>query len=121
MPEKKRRPSAVSNNDRLLDAKDHYNLDAAIREIGGFGIYQYLLVTCLIIMRNGGNYMYYSFGLLIMQNDYLCRNTPDELWATCSVDEMCTATGAKFESKVDINGYQYVYNWLNEMDMVCAP
>jgi hypothetical protein len=63
-------------------------------------------------MRNGGNYLYYGFGHLTMDNDFLCRNSPTEEWAACTQPEACANNGGLFESKIDIDSYNYVENWL---------
>jgi hypothetical protein len=114
--------SREQSGSRLLNDEVHFNLDQAIKEVGGFGIYQWLLVTCLIIMRNGGNYLYYGFGMLIMENDYLCRTSPDDQWAACTLAEVCSAPEiGPFEHKIDVTSFNYVRNWLLQMDMECAP
>lgn len=40
------------------------NLDMALEKVGGFGRYQWLLLFCMMITRNSGNYLYYTFGQL---------------------------------------------------------
>ena len=50
-----------------------YDLERAFEDMGGFGRFQWLSTIFLTIARNGGNYMYYGFAFLTMEQLYLCR------------------------------------------------
>jgi hypothetical protein len=68
----KKKPIDDSQTTSLMTENAGYNMDKALKQIGGFGLYQWLLVLALTVLRNGGNYLYYGFGFLTMQQEYLC-------------------------------------------------
>ena len=47
-----------------------YDLEKAFEEMGGFGKFQWLATFFLTIARNAGNYMYYGFAYLTMEQMY---------------------------------------------------
>ena len=47
-----------------------YELERAFEDMGGFGRFQWLATIFLTIARNGGNYMYYGFAYLTMEQFY---------------------------------------------------
>ena len=51
---------------------ERYNLDSAYAKIGAFGTMQWMLTFVTSILRNSGNYIYYTFAYLILEQHYLC-------------------------------------------------
>ncbi len=49
------------------------DLSKALDLMGGFGRFQGLAIFSLALTRNSGNYFYYPFAYLMLQQLYLCR------------------------------------------------
>jgi len=52
---------------RLGEERKKFNLDLAFKEVGGFGFAQTLALLCFSILRNSGNYLFYSFPYLTLK------------------------------------------------------
>lgn len=101
-----------------------YNLEQAFEEMGGFGRFQWFSTFFLTIARNAGNYMYYGFAYLTMEQMYLCRFDPSQPFESCSAEEViCPALSRGDENlqyEVDQSYEYYLNNWYVQMDLVCA-
>lgn len=100
-----------------------FDLDHAFEMVGGFGRFQWLATIALTIARNGGNYMYYGFAYLTMEQMYTCQAAADKPYMTCSAEEdICPslATDQPLSYRVDDSYLYYLNNWYVQMDLVCA-
>ena len=83
--------------------------------MGGFGRYQWIATFFLTLVRNGGNYMYYGFAYLTMQQMYECRYSEADPFTTCSAKaEICPALEsdvASIQYQVDTTYEYYMDNW----------
>jgi hypothetical protein len=100
------------NNKQLKESiqsidRENYTVDRALKQIGGFGRFQTLSLICLTVMRNGGNYLYYGFSFLTMEQSYLCRSETSQDWESCS--NVCIE-GVEFVA--DTSSPDYVENWM---------
>ena len=62
-----KKPLDDRHNASLINEKSSYNMDQALKQLGGFSVFQWILVLALTVVRNGGNYLYYGFGFLTLQ------------------------------------------------------
>jgi len=53
-------------------SRGKYNLDMALKQIGGFSRYQYVATLALMVARNSGTYIYYPFAYLVMPQKFVC-------------------------------------------------
>ena len=80
----------------------HYDLEKAFEEMGGFGKFQWLATLFLTIARNAGNYMYYGFAYLTMEQMYRCRFSPDDPFTSCEAESViCPALGEAGDSTIE--------------------
>jgi len=47
-------------------------MDLALSELGGFGKFQLLMTICMMVARNSGGYLFYTFALLTAQQTFVC-------------------------------------------------
>ena len=85
---------------------------------------QWMLTFVTAVLRNSGNYMYYTFAYLILQQQFLCSdpNWDDSSFRVCPNSEICEARQNPSSSllyKVDTSYEYYFENWYIEMDLVC--
>ena len=92
--------------------------------MGGFGRFQWISTIILTLARNGGNWIYYGFVFLTMEQMYLCRFDENDPFQSCSAEEqICPAIEDGIESmeyKVDTSYAYYLNNWYVQMDFVCT-
>ena len=96
-----------------------YTIESALNEVGGFGRFQWLALIVMMITRNGGNYMYYAFAYLTMEQMYECKFGDSAGFESCSAEEdICpvldgTDPLAKqdLEYRVDKSYDYYLNNW----------
>ena len=99
------------------------NLNMAIERVGEFGRSQWLLTFVTCIARSAGNYLFYPFAYLVLEQHYLCKHEDGAVnYEFCPREEICAkSTESPFEYQID-TGYQYyINNWFVEMDLVCTP
>ena len=101
-----------------------YDIERAFEEMGGFGRFQWLVSIFLTITRNCGNWMYYGFAYLTMEQMYVCQFEEDGPYVSCSAEEdICSASDSGQELlgyKVDTDYDYYFNNWFVDMDLVCV-
>ena len=51
---------------------ERYNLELAYEKVGSFGRMQWTLAFATCVTRNSGNFIYYCFAYLTLQQFYLC-------------------------------------------------
>jgi hypothetical protein len=63
-------------------------------------------------MRNSGMYMYYGFGFLTLEQNYICKN--ENLTESCSAEKICQMLNnhqvVNFE--IDKTHSNYLSNWI---------
>ena len=91
------------------------DVETAFKITGGFGRFQIFATIAMCLALNGGNYLYYAFAYLTLEQKYECRFDPSEAFQACSADEViCPAleSGAQgFEYRVDTSYEFYLDNW----------
>lgn len=102
-----------------------HTLEHAYEEMGGFGRFQWFSTIMLVIARNSGNFMYYGFAYLTMEQMYLCRFDPSMPFESCSAKEViCPALSSgneQLEYEVDESYEYYLDNWFVQMNLICTP
>ena len=101
---------------------ERYNLDQAYTKIGSFGPMQWMLTFVTSVFRNSGNYIYYTFAYLILEQQYLCSWGGQD-YQSCSNEDICLAQEAQQTDllyKVDESYKYYFNNWFTELDLVCV-
>ena len=85
---------------------------------------QWLTAFVLTISRNSGNFIYYGFAYLVLEQFYQCRYGPHDEFMSCSAEEeICPALEENvpgFQYQVDTTYEYYINNWYVQMDLVCA-
>ena len=61
------------DDSQLLKQPKSFTVNSALNHIGGFGWFQTLALIFLTILRNGGNYLFYGFGFLTLEQTYRCK------------------------------------------------
>ena len=103
------------------------NLDTAFQKVGEFGRMQVLLTFVTAVFRNTGNYMYYTFAYLVLEQKFLCRDPNgwgEPEFESCPVSDICEARDdpdSELQFKVDTSYEYYFENWYTEMDLMCVP
>lgn len=103
-----------------LNTEKPYTLERAFQETGGFGIFQFISILCLALLRNSGMYFIYAFGYLTLQQQFLCSKSNG--FEQCSVkDAICPALerGEHIEYKIDTGYEYYLNNWVQQMELTC--
>ena len=59
----------ITHETTLRDHKK-FNVDMALKEVGGFGIFQALVTIVCALIRNSGMYFYYGFVYLTLEQKY---------------------------------------------------
>jgi hypothetical protein len=81
------------------------------------------MLIVLSFVRNFGNFIYYSFTFLILEQQYKCRFGPADAFEVCSKeDTICPALEAGtpgLEYQIDTSYVNYLWNWYAEMDLLC--
>ena len=101
---------------------ERYNLDQAYAKIGS-GRMQWMLIFVTSIFRNSGNYVYYTFGYLILEQKFVCSWEGGD-FSTCKNEDICLAQESgdiDFVYRVDESYKYYFNNWFTEMNLVCIP
>jgi len=91
--------------------------------MGGFGRFQWLAIISLILSRNCGNYPYYTFAYMTLEQLYQCSYDSTELFSACSVEsDICPslANGTPIEFQIDTSYDYYLDNWYVQMDLMCS-
>lgn len=109
------------SNSQSINANKKYNMDLALKEAGGWGKLQSILLVCCALIRNGGMYLVYLFAYLTMEQKYLCRTTADGTYDSCSNEMICELrqNGGFVQYKQDTSYEFYLENWYAQMDMMC--
>ena len=97
------------------------DLDTAFKQMGGFGRFQWLATFSLCLSRNSGNYLYYCFAYLTLEQMFECKAVDGQFEACTASEQICPARalGTDLEFRVD-NSYEYhLQNWYLEMDLLC--
>jgi len=67
-----------------------------------------------------GSQIMYNFGFLTNRQVYLCRESPDSEWESCSSEYACTGSQSPlFEYKPDYEHQSFTNNLFTDRDMVC--
>ena len=123
------RTQKVMNQNQSLDSSHErapagmYDIEAAFEEMGGFGKFQWIATVALVLARNGGNFMYYGFAYLTMEQMYQCRSSPNLPYSTCSAEnDICPSldSDSPLDYRVDTSYEYYLNNWYVQMDLVCV-
>ena len=95
--------------------------------MGGFGRFQWIATVAMTAARNSGNFLYYAFAYLTLEQMFECRIDPSQPFATCSAEEVICPIlkgdqASMLEYRVDTSYKYYLDNWygLGQMDLVCA-
>ena len=90
--------------------------------MGGFGRFQWLATALLCLTRNSGNFFYYTFGYMTLEQIYKCSFDSGDTFSACSIKEdICPAlaNGFPIEFQVDTSYDYYLNNWFVQMDLMC--
>jgi hypothetical protein len=66
-------------------------------------------------MRNAGNYLFYGFGYLTLQQTYHCKSGESDDWGQCTQQAICENVTPNFEFAVDRTDPDHIENWVQEM------
>ena len=99
-----------------------YNVDLAIKQVGGFGRYQFLVTLIMALFRNAGQSIVYGVPTLVAQQEYLCRTEPGEPMLPCQTSDICALreSGGFVEYEADKEALGYLDAWEIEMDLMCV-
>ena len=114
-----------TNEEHTIEEDHHrYDIESAYAEMGGFGKFQWLTAITLTLARNGGNWMYYGFAYLTMEQMYKCQFEAGGPFVSCSAEEQICPALAREEGlvqyQVDTTYEYYLDNWYVQMDLVCT-
>ena len=94
----------------------------AYSKVGNYGRIQWILTFVTSVFRNSGNYIYYTFAYLVLEQQFVCTTSGSDSFKVCSTEEICAERNladSKLLYKVDVNYYYYFNNWFLEMDLLC--
>ena len=104
----------------MLRQPGSFTVSSALKFVGGFGRFQVLAIICLTIMRNAGNYLFYGFGYLTLQQTYICKAGDSDIWGHCTQQVICENVATNFEFAVDKSDPDHIENWVQEMGIQCT-
>ena len=110
-------PQTETNTEgnRSVEVPMNMDVETAFNITGGFGRFQLLATIAMCLAMNGGNYLYFAFAYITLEQKYECRFDPSEAFKPCDADTViCPAldSGVEgFEYRVDTSYEFYINNW----------
>jgi len=83
------------------------------------GFFTFFVVLVMALNLNAGSYLLTNLAFLIKSQNYLCLDSSTQSYYPCSAEHICRSESITYE--VDRTAPDYIYNWIEELDLVCAP
>jgi MFS family permease len=97
-------------------------LDDAMIASGGFGKYQWFLLSFYIMAFTSANFLLYNIDPLTDDPVYLCEveGTEPPEYYDCTAEEICESNFT-IPYKIDTDNVDSLDNWVETLDLMCVP
>eukprot|EP00347_Sterkiella_histriomuscorum_P019689 403340662 len=112
LPENKNQQLEGSHKSTAIPDGITYN--EALVLAGGFGFFQYLACTTLIMIYMSTGYIFYSLAYLELFPDYRCKDGK----LPCDRNSACAHDGRLIE--IDWTSPRSLHNWIEKLDIECV-
>ena len=92
------------------------------RTAGGCGIFQLLMVICVIATANSGDPLLFTIGFLTKNPNYFeCNNNNQGEWKSCTREYVCQSNLSTDNYRPLKNDSEYIDNWssADKMNLLC--
>lgn len=104
----------------IVQAEKAYSLDDIITLAGGFGRFQWLMMTFYIMSFWSANFVLYNIDYLTQKPIYLCETEPgSDVYDICTWEEICVDDPPNY--KIDWSNPNSLNNWSQTLDLLCVP
>lgn len=104
----------------IVQAEKAYSLDDIITLAGGFGRFQWLMMTFYVMSFWSANFVLYNIDYLTQKPTYLCEAKPGSGdYQSCSWHDICVENPPKY--KIDWDDPNSLNNWSQTLDLLCVP
>lgn len=79
------------------------------------------MVIMYIMAFTSGSFVIYSFDYLILEPSYLCQNSPESQFESCTTQAICQARddGTNLRYQIDWSNSMSIINWVEQLDLLC--
>jgi MFS family permease len=109
--------------DQSGNSRPKYNVDLAVKRVGGFGRYQLLMTILMALFRNAGMSIVYGVPTFTTQQKYFCSTVEGvSPKVICERELICERLeqGLYVDYEVDKSDIGYIYGWEEEMNLLCV-